>query len=221
MKIIIIEDDEAITTSIKDSLNNYDFIVDIAKTGQRGLELIRKNNYDLIILDLNLPDFNGEEVCKIVRSDELMLPILIISADNQINRKINLLDLGADDYLSKPFSIPELISRIKALLRRPSKITNSITKIKNLEIDKQRQTLKIEGKDIYLTKKEFLLLEYFTDHPGVVVSRNELMEHVWDIKANFFSKTIEMHIVNLRKKINQNKKISLIKTISGRGYKFN
>ena len=221
MKIIIIEDDENITTPIKASLNSYNFIVDDAKNGQIGLDLIKKNIYDLLILDLNLPDLNGEEICRTVRNNGLMLPILIISADNQINRKINLLDLGADDYLSKPFSIPELISRVKALLRRPSKITNSIIRINNLEIDKQKQTLKIDKVDVYLTKKEFLILEYFIDHSGVVISRNELMEHAWDMKANFFSKTIEMHIVNLRKKIDRNRKICLIKTISGRGYKFN
>ena len=221
MKIIIIEDDENIITPIKNSLNSYNFIVDDAKNGQIGLDLIKKNIYDLLILDLNLPDLNGEEICRTVRNNGLMLPILIISADNQINRKINLLDLGADDYLSKPFSIPELISRVKALLRRPSKITNSIIRINNLEIDKQKQTLKIDKVDVYLTKKEFLILEYFIDHSGVVISRNELMEHAWDMKANFFSKTIEMHIVNLRKKIDRNRKICLIKTISGRGYKFN
>jgi len=221
MKIIIIEDDEAIIIPIKNSLNNCDFIVDNAKNGQIGLELIRKNIYDLVILDLNLPDLNGEEICKTIRNNGVMLPILIISADNQINRKINLLDLGADDYLSKPFSIPELISRVKALLRRPSKITNSVIRINNLEIDKQKQTLKLDKTDVYLTKKEFLILEYFIDHSGIVISRNELMEHVWDMKANFFSKTIEMHMVNLRKKIDTKREAPLIKTISGRGYKFN
>ena len=221
MKIIIIEDDENIVNPIKHSLNSYNFKVDNAKNGQIGLELIKKNIYDLIILDLNLPDLNGEEICKIIRSDGLMLPILIISADNQINRKINLLDLGADDYLSKPFSIPELISRVKALLRRPSKITDTIIKIKNLEIDRQKQTLKINKENVYLTKKEFLILEYFINHSGVVISRNELMEHAWDMEANFFSKTIEMHMVNLRKKIDNQREAPLIKTISGRGYKFN
>ena len=221
MKIIIIEDDENIINPIKTSLNSHNFIVDEAKNGQIGLELIKKNNYDLIILDLNLPDLNGEEICQTIRRSGLMLPILIISADNQINRKINLLDLGADDYLSKPFSIPELISRAKALLRRPPQIANSIIKIDNLKIDKQKQTLTIDNKDVYLTKKEFLILEYFINHPSVVISRNELMEHAWDMEANFFSKTIEMHMVNLRRKLDKNRNIPLIKTVSGRGYKFN
>jgi Response regulators consisting of a CheY-like receiver domain and a winged-helix DNA-binding domain len=221
MKIIIIEDDNNIVNPIKASLSHYNFVVDAAKNGQTGLELIKKNIYDLIILDLNLPDLNGEEICKIVRKNGIMLPILIISGDNQVNRKINLLDLGADDYLNKPFSIAELISRVKALLRRPEKISSPLIKIDNLEIDKQKQILKINHKEVYLTKKEFLILEYLIDHSGVVISRNELMEHAWDMEANFFSKTIEMHIVNLRKKIDNQRKIPLIKTVSGRGYKFN
>lgn len=219
MKLIIIDDDEEILSSLKNSLNKQGFNVDSVGSGQTGLELINQNNYDLIILDLNLPDLSGEQICKIVRAKGKMLPILIISANNQIVSKINLLNLGADDYLSKPFIISELIARVQALLRRPPKIINSIIKIHDLELDRQKQTLEIAGKEVYLTKKEFLILEYFVNHPEIVISKNELMEHVWDMEANFFSKTIEMHMVNLRKKIDCNRAVPLIKTVSGRGYK--
>lgn len=220
MKLIIIDDEEEILTSLKSSLNEQGFLVDGANSGRVGLELINQNNYDLIILDLNLPDLSGEQICKIVRAKGKMLPILILSANNQITSKINLLDLGADDYLSKPFAISELIARVQALLRRPPKIINPIIKIHDLELDRQRQTLEIAGKEVYLTKKEFLILEYFINHPEIVISKNELMEHAWDMEANFFSKTIEMHMVNLRRKIDHDRTIPLIKTVSGRGYKF-
>lgn len=220
MQLIIIEDNQELLTSLKSSLSSCGFIVDGADTGETGLELVGKNNYDLIILDLNLPDLNGDEVCKIIREDGKMLPIIILSADCQIERKINVLNLGADDYLIKPFEIKELVARIQALMRRPKNINNPIIKINNLELNRQKQTLKRSGQDIYLTRKEFLLLDYLMSYPKTVISRSELMEHVWDMEANFFSKTIEMHIVNLRRKIELNRDEPLIKTISGRGYKF-
>ena len=220
MKLIIIEDNQELLTSLKHSLSNYGFIADVASTGKTGLELMKENNYDLIILDLNLPDLNGEEVCKIVREKGKMLPIIILSADCKIERKINMLNSGADDYLIKPFEIKELIARIQALLRRPKNINNPIIKINDLELNRQKQTLTRHGENIYLTRKEFLLLDYLMSYPKTVISRSELMEHVWDTEANFFSKTIEMHIVNLRKKIELNRDEPLIKTISGRGYKF-
>jgi DNA-binding response OmpR family regulator len=221
MKLIIIDDDEKITHYLKTALSKNDFTIDIANNGRLGLEKIKNNKYDLIILDLTLPDLSGDQICKTIRSEGQTIPIIILSADNTIDSKINLLNIGADDYLVKPFSLTELIARINALMRRPIKIVSDIIKIDNLEIDKQKQTIKMCGKEIYLTKKEFLILEYLAENQGVVIYRNELMEHVWDIKANFFSKTIEMHLVNLRKKIDLDKKVPLIKTIPGRGYKFN
>jgi len=220
MKIIIIEDNQELLTSLKSNLSNSGFIIDGAINGKNCLELIDQNDYDLAILDLNLPDIKGEEICKNIRSSGKMLPIIILSAEYKIDNKINLLNLGADDYLTKPFEIQELIARIQALLRRPKNIINPIIKIDDLELNKQKQTLRRSDQEIYLTRKEFLLLEYLMSSPKIVISRSELMEHVWDMEANFFSKTIEMHMVNLRKKIDLNRKEPLIKTISGRGYKF-
>jgi DNA-binding response OmpR family regulator len=220
MRLIIIEDDKELLSSLKSSLDSCGFITDGTDSGKIGLDLINQNNYDLVILDLSLPDINGEEICKIIRSNGKMLPIIILSADSKIDKKISLLNLGADDYLIKPFEIQELIARIQALLRRPKNIVNPIITINDLELNRQKQTLKKSGQEIYLTRKEFLLLEYLMSSPKIVISRGELMEHVWDMEANFFSKTIEMHIVNLRKKIDSDRNKPLIKTISGRGYKF-
>jgi len=220
MKLIIIDDDKEIITYLKANLNNYGFLVDVASNGKTGLKLISKNDYDLIILDLNLPDLSGEQISKTLRLNNQTMPILILSADQTIESKINLLNFGADDYLVKPFSLEELIARIQALLRRPSNIINQTVKVADLELNRQNKTLKKSNQNIYLTRKEFLLLEYFICNPKIVISRNEILEHVWDMKVNLFSKTIEMHILNLRKKIDSSNTESLIITVSGRGYKF-
>lgn len=220
MKLLIIDDDHDLLKVLSASLEKHLFIVDSTSTGQEGLDLLNKNEYDLIVLDLNLPDLAGEKICQDIRSKGQSLPIIILSAEDKTEKKIHLLNSGADDYLTKPFSIPEIIARIQALLRRPKNIISPIIKIKNLELDKQKQTIKKSGQEITLTKKEFLILEYLMNYPGIIISRNELMEHVWNTKTNFFSKTIEMHMTNLRKKIASEKAQPLIKTISGRGYRF-
>lgn len=220
MKLLIIDDDHDLLKVLSASLEKHLFIVDSTSTGQEGLDLLNKNEYDLVVLDLNLPDLAGEKICQDIRSKGQSLPIIILSAEDKTEKKIHLLNSGADDYLTKPFSIPEIIARIQALLRRPKNIISPIIKIKNLELDKQKQTIKKSGQEITLTKKEFLILEYLMNYPGIIISRNELMEHVWNTKTNFFSKTIEMHMTNLRKKIASEKAQPLIKTISGRGYRF-
>lgn len=219
MNLIIIEDDEELASSLKNSLKSYGFSVDTAFNGQTGLNLMRKNLYDLIILDLNLPDINGQEIAETVRKNGVMAPILVISADYAIDKRIALLNSWADDFLVKPFDILEFNARIRALSRRPAAITDSIIKIGQLKLDKEKKVITLAEKEVYLTRKEFLLLEYLITHHGTVVSRNELIEHVWDSETNFFSKTIEMHMMNLRNKIDPDKKHCLIKTISGRGYK--
>ena len=221
MKILIIEDEEEILSFLKPNLSAHGFIIDCARTGKNGITLAEENIYDLIILDLNLPDVNGSKVCEIIRKAGLTIPILILSADIEIDSKVGLLNYGADDYMTKPFSLEELIARIKALSRRPQEISNQILKIQDIELDRQKQTVRCKGKELYLTRKEFLLLEYMMAHPDAVISRGEIMEHVWDMEANLFSKTIETHILNLRKKINHNRPKPFIKTVSGRGYKFN
>lgn len=220
MKLLIIDDDKDLLAVLTSSLEKCLFTVDCVSTGQMGLDLLGQNEYDLLILDLNLPDMSGEEICEKIRSQGKLLPIMILSAEDKTEKKIYLLNSGADDYITKPFSIPEIIARIRALLRRPKNIISPIIKIKDLELNKQKQIIKKSGKEISLTKKEFLIMEYLMSYSGIIISRNELMEHVWNTKTNFFSKTIEMHMTNLRKKISPDKNGPLIKTISGRGYKF-
>ncbi len=221
MKLIIIDDDPGILNFLEENLSKNNFEITTVTTGQYGLTLINQNNYDLIILDLNLPDINGEEICKELRKTGNTNPIIILSAEHDIKNKINLLNCGADEYITKPFVFEELLARIKASLRRPKNIISPIIKIGGLEINKLKQSASQCGREIYLTQKEFLILEYLMSYPEAVISKNELMEHIWDTKANFFSKTIDMHMVNLRKKIRPVCKKLVIKTVSGRGYKFN
>jgi len=221
MKLLIIEDEKEILSFLKVNLASLGFVVDGAKTGQAGLALAQEGLYDLLILDLNLPDLSGQKICEVLRGQGQTIPILILSANGKLNSKIDLLNLGADDYLVKPFSLEELTARIKALLRRPKETNGNSLTISDIQIDYQKQTVSRGGKEIYLTRKEFLILEYLMNHAGAVVSRGEMTEHAWDMEANFFSKTIETHILNLRKKIDSGRKRPLIQTISGRGYKFN
>ena len=220
MKLLIIEDDPKISSFLKSNLGCYGFITDVAKTGQSGLDLAETNNYNLIILDLNLPDLSGQKVCEKLRQENNTTPILVLSADLKTDSKISLLNLGVDDYMTKPFSLEELLARIKALSRRPLEISRDLLIIEDIILDKNKQIVSRQNKEIYLTRKEFLLLEYLMSHPGVVISRGEMMDHVWDMEANFFSKTIETHILHLRNKLDIGRAKPLIKTVSGRGYKF-
>jgi len=219
IKLLIIEDDKEISAFLKTSLNRYEFLVKTARTGQAGLNLIKNNNYQLIIIDLGLPDLTGDKVCQIIREHQKMMPILIISGDERMSSKTKLLNLEADDYLTKPFSLEELIARIEALLRRPPKIDPATVKISDIELNWQKQIVKRGDQELYLTRKEFLLLEYLIRHANSVISRTEIMEHIWNNNADIFSKTIETHIFSLRKKIDNNRIKPLINTVSGRGYK--
>lgn len=219
MKLLIIENEEDVLSFLKSNLSTRGFIIDGAKTGQAGLTLVETNIYDLIILDLNLPDLNGCKICETLRHDGLMIPILILTANEEINSKITLLNMGADDYMIKPYSLDELVSRIKALLRRPLEIRSHLLVTQDIKLDEEKQIVTCKGKEIYLTRKEFLILNYMMSRPNSVISRGEMMEHVWDMEANFFSKTIETHILHLRKKLDSNHTKHLIKTIPGRGYK--
>ncbi len=221
MKILIIEDEKDIRTFLKSNLEDSGFSVDCAETGEGGTFLALSNDYDLILLDLNLPDKNGLEVCRSLRLAGKETPIIILTVETETDNKVKLLNAGVDDYLTKPFSVSELIARIKALLRRPKKISGGLLSFGDLILDSDKQTVKQKSKIIYLTRKEFGLLEYLLRNRGRIVSRGEIIEHVWDSEADIFSNTIETHVVNLRKKLNKDGKSSLIKTYSGRGYAIN
>lgn len=219
MRILIIEDEKEIINFLKLALKAECFAVDTAEDGERGSFLARTNDYDLIILDNVLPKKIGIEVCKEIRARGKTMPIIVLSVKSEATTKVDLLNAGADDYLIKPFSLDELLARIRALLRRPKNIESEILKLDDLTLDTKKHLVKRGQKEIYLTRKEFTLLEYFMKNLGIVLSRGMMMEHVWDMNADPFSNTIESHILSLRRKVDLKGKKKLIHTVPGRGYK--
>lgn len=218
MRILIIEDDAEIREFLKITLEKESFAIDTAPDGKQGSYMARINEYDLIILDNILPHKTGIEVCIDIRKIGKVTPILILSVKSSSDEKALLLNAGADDYMTKPYSHIELLARIKALARRPSNFKNTKITTRNLTLDSSTYEVRVFGKEVYLTTKEFSLLELLLKNQGKVVSRGTMIEHLWDINGNPLSKTIEAHIVNLRKKI-ENKNYKIIINVPGRGYK--
>jgi DNA-binding response OmpR family regulator len=218
MKILIIEDDKNISTSLAYFFKSQNIIFDIAEDGERGLFLANINNYDLILLDYNLPKISGKEIITKIRAEGQTTPIIMLTVRNDLDDKINILEIGADDYLVKPFLLKELLARMRAVLRRPIKLEDKKLICKNLEMDPISFKVLRNGHDILLRTKEFMLLEYLFKNKGAVVSRQDIMDHVWDENGDPFSNTIEVHMMNLRRKI-ETKKDRYIFTIPNRGYK--
>jgi len=219
MKILVIEDEPGLQKVLKKALKYECFSVDIAEDGKRGSFLGCSLEYDAIILDNMLPILSGKEVCERIRNSGKKTPILVLSAISFTDKKIEMLDAGADDYMVKPFSIDELVARLRAIIRRPDEVYEDILCFKDLIVNIKKHSVSIKGESVQLTKKEMMLLEYFMRNTGVVLSRGSLIEHVWDMYVDPFSNTIESHILSLRKKLGDQKNNNYIKTIPGRGYK--
>ena len=219
MKILIVEDDPNISRALKSELEAECFAVDVANDGEQGSHMARTNDYDVVILDYVLPKKLGPEICAEIRKAGKAVPILMLTVKSEVATKVEALNLGADDFLTKPFSFQELLARVRALMRRPRELVGEQLVFDDLELDTRKQSVRRGQEDIYLTRKEFMLLEYLLRHPGQVISRAELLEHIWDSSVDIFSNTIESHIVSLRKKIERSKRKKLIYTVSGRGYK--
>jgi len=216
MRILIIEDEKDIALPLKKSLENKGFAVDFAEDGKRGLELAQINGYDCILLDLNLPEIDGIEVAKKLRGDQNTTPIIMLTARSQVYNKLEGFETGADDYVTKPFNLKELIARINAVIKRNSNNKSESLKIDNLELFPERNIVKNAENEIELSNKETAILEYLIRNKGKIVSTEELLEHVWDSEINTFTETVKTHIKTLRKKIDPSKKV--IKTIRGKGY---
>lgn len=219
MRALIIDDEKEVRELLSENLKAQCFAVDVAKDGTEGSYLARTNDYDIIILDNMMPGKDGLDVCTEIRATGRTVPILMLSVLSEIDRKVELLNAGADDYMIKPFSFVELMARVRALLRRPDKLEGDVLTIDDLELDTKNQSVKRGNEGIYLTRKEFMLLEYLLRNQGAVLSRSMIMEHVWDMASDPFSNTIESHVLSLRRKIHVAGKPKLIYTVSGRGYK--
>ena len=219
MRILIIEDNEGIQEFLQESLRREGFIIDATDDGERGSYLARTNDYDLIITDNILPGKSGLQICGEVRSAGKAVPIIAISVKSETKEKVALLKAGADDYLTKPFSFEELLARMHVLFRRPRVIVEKTLRIDDLTMDIAKQSVRRGRKTVYLTRKEFSLLEYLLRNKKFVLSRGMIMEHVWNAESDPFSNTIEAHMLNLRKKIDIRGHTKLLHNVPGRGYK--
>lgn len=217
--MLIIEDDVANAAFLKRGFEAESFAVDIAHDGERGSYSGRTNDYDIIITDNIMPKKSGLDVCRDIRASGKICPIIILSVKSEIPEKIELLNAGADDYMLKPYSFDELLARVWAKLRRTGNLETPLLQIGNLIIDVASQEVRLGNEIIYLTRKEFSLLELLAKNRGKVVSRGTIMEHVWDMEGDPLSRTIETHILNLRKKITSSRSGVSINTVPGRGYK--
>jgi len=220
MRILIIEDEEALALRLKHVLNSEKYHAEVAFDGRDGLELALAEGYDLIILDIMLPGMNGVDVLKEIRGEGLTVPVLLLTAKTPIEDKVTWLDAGADDYLTKPFALPEFLARIRSLLRRNSEVKTSALRAENLEVNTNIHEVKRAGKPVNLTVKEYGILEFLLYNKNKVISRLSIAEHIWGNNFDLFTMTnfVDVHIKNLRKKIDDGQEKKLIQTIRGVGY---
>ncbi len=221
MRILIIEDEEKLAESLKKGLEKSGYAVDYltdGEAGQRRIETSHKN-YDIIILDLMLPKKSGFEICQAIRKRGIVTPILILTARDMTDDKILALDSGADDYLVKPFSFEELLARIRALLRRPVEAMPTEFTAKDIILKPTEREVWRADKKIDLTLKEFELLYYLMRHPGEVLNREDIYVHLWDFEDNSFSNIIDVHVKNLRRKLEDRGDDKIVETIRGVGYR--
>ena len=220
MKILVVEDEHRIARAIKEGLEQESYAVDIVFDGLDGYNTASNDEYDLIILDVMLPEMNGLDVARKLREDNNHTPILMLTAKDQIRDIVKGLDSGADDYLQKPFSFEVLLARIRALLRRPQETLNQIIQVEDLVVNLTNHQVSRGDKLIRLSRKEFALLEYLVRNNGKILSKQNIISHVWDFDADILPNNVEVFIAHLRNKIDRPfNKTKLIHTIRGFGYK--
>ena len=218
MRLLLIEDEEKVSRFIVKGLAAERFAVDVAADGDRGLELAQTYSYDLIILDLMLPGLSGTEVLRLVRRQNEHVPVLVLTARDAINDKVEHFEIGADDYLTKPFAFAELLVRVKALLRRGAVSRANTLRVADLEIDRLTQQVRRGRLRIELTGKEYALLEYLMSNAGRVLSRTMIIEHVWDQSFDGATNIVDVYVRHLRNKIDEPFERKLIRTVRGVGY---
>lgn len=217
MKILIIEDEKLIAKGLKKGLENHKYCVDIASKGEEAYKLIQDYEYDIIILDLILPDIEGEKICKKLRAEKNYTPILMLTAKKHINNIVEGLNIGADDYLTKPFDFQELLARIRVLLRRNAPAKECSLFCSGIKLSIGEEKIFIDGIEKKFSKKEFMILEYLLRNKGFVLSRNQILEHSWDMNVDMFTNVVDAHIKNIRKKLG--KYGDLVETVYGSGYR--
>ena len=220
MRVLVVEDEKEIADFVVSGLRSEHFAVDWADTFEKAFAWARVNPYDVAVMDIRLgADRSGLDLCRKIRERGKAFPVIMLSVQSDAMTKIEALNLGADDYLTKPFFMAELIARIRALLRREKKLTGSKLVIADLEVDTLSHEVARAGRPIKLNRKEFSLLEYLMRNAGTTLTRAMILEHVWDMNADPFTNTVDVHIRYLRSKIDDGHRKKLLKTVHGSGYK--
>jgi DNA-binding response OmpR family regulator len=222
VRILVVDDETDLADAIGRGLRREGYAVDVAYGGREALDKAAVNGYDLICLDLTMPDVDGLEVCRIVREEFDLDPsprVLMLTARDSLEDRVAGLDEGADDYLVKPFAFEELEARVRSLMRRDASGTTALLRVGELELDTARHEARRAGQPLELTAKEFALLRYFMAHAGDVLSQEHLLEHVWDEHADPFTNTVRVTVGTLRRKLVRGDEAQVIETVIGRGYR--
>jgi two-component system copper resistance phosphate regulon response regulator CusR len=218
MRILVVEDEAKVASFIRRALEEESYAVDVCGDGAQGLDLARAGCYDLVILDLMLPGMPGLEILKALRKEQVAAPVLILTARSELDQKVKGLDAGADDYLTKPFAIEELVARVRALLRRGTGEAAGVLQVDDLLLNPATREVTRGGKRIELTTKESALLEYLMRNAGRVLTRPMIAEHVWNQDFDTFTNVIDVYVNYLRNKIDRGQDRKLLQTVRGSGY---
>jgi two-component system, OmpR family, response regulator len=219
VRILCVEDEPAIASALRDALVREGHAVDLVARGDEALDWVVAYPYDLVILDLVLPGITGLDVCRQIRARGLGVPVLMVTALDQVDDRVLGLDSGADDYLPKPFAMNELLARVRALLRRDSTVRDPVIRVADLELDPATLAVRHAGSSIRLTAREFALLELLARHPGRIFSRDRIIEAIWDADFAAESNIVEVYIRSLRRKVDHGRRDGLIETVRGAGYR--
>ena len=221
MRILVVEDEHKIANSLKKGLEQESYAVDVTYTGTDGYDLAATEDYDLIVLDILLPGVSGIAICRKLREQNIHTPILMLTAKGQVEDKVEGLDAGADDYLTKPFAFEELLARVRALIRRPKNTIGTVLSAGNLTLNTTSFEVKRGDAPVSLSSKEYALLEYLLRHPGRILSKEQIIGHVWNYDADILPNTVEVYIGYLRNKIDKPfpDQPALIQTLRGFGYR--
>jgi DNA-binding response OmpR family regulator len=218
MRVLVVEDERKVGSFIKRAMEEESYAVDLCEDGAQGLDLALSGSYDVIVIDLMLPNLPGLEILRRIRKEKIHTPVLILTAQSKVDQKVKGLDAGADDYLTKPFAIDELVARVRVLLRRGTAESTGVLQVDDLILNPATREVTREGQRIDLTVKEYALLEYFMRHVGRVLTRPMISEHVWDQDFDTFTNVIDVYVNYLRNKIDRGRSRKLIHTIRGSGY---
>lgn len=223
MRILIVEDEPKLAEGLKRGLESKGFAVDWIEESEKARTriLLYRDEYDLILLDLMLPGVDGATITREARKEGVKTPIIILTARDETEYKVELLNIGADDYLAKPFSFEELVARMNAVLRRPEQTLPTVMRIRDIELDPGSRTVTKGGEPVALTLKEYSLLEYFMRHPDEALTRESILDHVWSFDFPGFSNVLDVHMKNLRKKLDTYADSPLFETVRGVGYRLN